>query len=263
MSKIPKIIHYVWLGGKPKSEETLKNIETWKKFNPDYEIIEWNESNSDLTSCPFVVEAMEQKKYSFASDWVRLNALKNYGGIYLDTDVEVIKSFDDLLDLDGFISFENEAHLQNAVMGSKKNPKWINDLIEYFSVRHFVVDGKIDYTSSPVVQTIYFHKFHNLKYKNSLQKIDDAITAFPCEYFSAKDYTTEKVTITENTYAIHNFAASWLTKQAKSLAKVLRCIRYIFGKKLFGCFTRMYVKSAEKKYYKEMKEVFDKKNNKK
>lgn len=263
MTKIPKIIHYMWLGDKPKSDETLKYIESWKKHNPDYKIMEWNESNIQLDSCPFMKETIENKKYGFTSDWVRLYALKKYGGIYLDTDVEVVKNFDDLLELDGFLSFENEAHVQSAVMASKKDSKWINDLFDYYSVRHYVVNNKIDYTSLPVIQSIYLHKFHNLKYKNSKQKLDNILTAFPCDYFSPKDYTTEKITITDNTYAIHNFAASWFSKKAKVLAKFLKGIRYIFGKKIFGCFTRIYVKSLEKKYYNEMKNVFNSKKDSK
>jgi len=262
MTKIPKIIHYMWVGGRPKSEEILKNIESWKKFCPDYEIIEWNENNFNLNDNQFIIDALANKKFAFVADWVRLYAINKMGGIWLDTDVELRKSFDDLLDLDGFIGFENEAHLETAIMAGKKGSNWINTLYKYYTNRSFYRKGKPDLTPNTIINTIFLNKFYGLKYKNCMQVLPDELTAFPVDYFAPKDYTTGKITITDNTYAIHKFSGSWMEKGASKQAKFLRVIRKIFGKRIFGCFTRMYVKSLQKRYLNEYYKVVGIINNK-
>lgn len=257
-TKIPKIIHYMWLGDRPKSEEIMQNIESWKKYNPDYEIIEWNDTNLDLNSCPFMTETCENKKYGFTADWVRLYGIKKYGGIWLDTDVEVIKPFGDLMNCDGFMSFENEVYIQSAVMAAKKDSEWINTLFKYYSVRHFVKKGKMDLTTLPVVQTILLHKFYGVKYKNKMQVIENQLTVLPNDYLAPKDYTTGEITITLNTITIHKFAASWFSKGAERLAKFLKGVRKVLGKKIFGWFTWCYIKNVEGRYLREYKKLVGK-----
>ena len=105
---IPKIIHYCWFGGKPFPSAVQKCIDSWKKYLPDYEIREWNETNYDLDKCKFAKEAYDQKKWAFVTDFVRLDVVYQYGGIYFDTDVEVIKSFDDLLNNKAFLGFDDD-----------------------------------------------------------------------------------------------------------------------------------------------------------
>ncbi|MBQ9792418.1 MAG: glycosyl transferase [Clostridia bacterium] len=254
-TKIPKIIHYMWVGNNPKSEEILKNIESWKKLNPDFEIIEWNENNFDLNYCQFIKDALSNKKYAFVADWVRLYAINKLGGIWLDTDVEVIKPFGELMNLDGFISFENEAYLETAIMAGKKGSQWINTLYKFYTNRSFYYKNEMDLTPNTVINSIFLKKFYNMKYKNKLQVIENELTIFPSDYFAPKDYTTGIITTTENTVAIHNFSGSWMSKNANKQQKFLRFIRKIFGKKIFGCFTRLYIKSVEKRYLKEYKQV--------
>lgn len=261
MSKIPKIIHYMWLGEKPLSEQTKQYIETWKKHNPDFEIKEWNEKNVDLNSCKFVVEAYKNKKYAFVADFVRLKALKEYGGIWLDTDVEVIKPFKDLLSLNGFLGFENEAYTESAIMASSKNSEYINLLYDFYSNRSFIKKNKMDQTPNTVIQSIFLKKYFGMKYKNKTQNLADELTVFTSDYFAPKDYTTGEITITENTYAIHNFAGSWFGKNANFFAKLLKGLRKIFGKKVFGFFTRIYIKSKEKTYLNEYKKILKNKEN--
>jgi len=269
MSNIPKIIHYMWLGEKPLSEQTKKYIETWKQHNPDYKIMEWNEKNVDTNCCDFVHEAYLNKKYAFIADYVRLKALKEYGGIWLDTDVEVTKSFDDLLSLNGFLSFENEAYTESAIMGSSKNSNYINLLYDFYFNRKFIKNNKMDLTPNTVIQSIFLKEYFGLKYKNVTQNLADELTVFTSDYFAPKDYTTGEITITKNTYAIHNFVGSWVGKNATFQAKFLRAVRKILGKKIFGFFTRCYIKSQEKTYLNEykkiinMKEKIESKENKK
>ena len=130
---IPKKIHYCWFGGNPLSEETKKYIETWKKYCPDYEIIEWNEKNFDVTKIPYVREAYESKKWAFITDYVRLYVMYTYGGIYMDTDVEVLKPLDSLLDLKGFSGFENETSIPTGIMAAKKGLPVIKNLMDEYN----------------------------------------------------------------------------------------------------------------------------------
>ena len=257
-TKIPKIIHYMWLGERPKNEEIMQNIESWKKYNPDFEIIEWNDTNLKLDTCPFMVETIENKKYGFTADWVRLYGIKKFGGIWLDTDVEVIKPFGELMNCDGFMSFENEVYIQSAVMAAKKDAEWIDTLFKYYDVRHFVKKKKMDLTTLPVIQTILLHKFYGVKYKNKMQVIDNQLTVFPNDYLAPKDYTTEITTITDNTITIHKFAATWFSKGAKMLAKFLKGVRKVLGKRIFGWFTWIYIKSVEGRYLREYKKLVGK-----
>ena len=120
MNKIPKKIHYCWFGGNPLPKETVEYIKSWKKYCPDYEIIEWNESNFDINRNLYIKQAYEAKKYAFVSDYVRVFALYKYGGIYLDTDVEVFKDFNDLLDNESFWGFEQENYIATSTIGAKK-----------------------------------------------------------------------------------------------------------------------------------------------
>ena len=127
---IPKIIHYCWFGNAPKDKKVQRCIESWKKFLPDYEIKEWNNSNVDLDMMPFVRKAYECGKFAFASDVIRLWALYNYGGIYFDTDVEVVKSFDALLFSKGFIGFENDSFVNTGqCVAAEKGSRIIGDMI--------------------------------------------------------------------------------------------------------------------------------------
>lgn len=254
-TKIPKIIHYMWVGNNPKSEEILNNIESWKKLNPDFEIIEWNENNFDLNFCQFIKDALSNKKFAFVADLVRLYAINKMGGIWLDTDVKLIKPFGELMNLDGFISFENEAYLETAIMAGKKDSQWINTLYKYYTNRSFYYKNEMDLTPNTVINSIFLKKFYNMKYKNKLQVIENELTIFPSDYFAPKDYTTGKITVTDNTVAIHNFSGSWMSKNASKQQKFLRFIRKVFGKKIFGWFTWIYIKSVEKRYLKEYKQV--------
>ena len=211
---IPKIIHYCWFGKGKLNELSIKCIESWKKFCPDYEIIEWNEENFDISINAYVKEAYEQKKYAFVSDYVRLYALYNYGGIYMDTDVEVLKSFDSLLKYDGFSGFEDNNGVQTAVMASKKGHDLIGELLSYYADKNFVNERGIPDLTTNVIIITNICKKYGLKLENNTQDIK-GIRFFPSEFFCPKSQKTGEIKITDNTYTIHHFYGSWIPYKYK------------------------------------------------
>lgn len=146
---IPKIIHYCWFGGKPLPDLAKKCISSWKKYCPDYEIIEWNETNFDLYYNDYVKEAYESKKWAFITDVVRLYALVNFGGIYMDTDVEVLKSLDEFLDNEAFSGFEAKDRIPTGIMASEKGSAIMSELLSDYEGVHFKNDdGSLDMTTN-------------------------------------------------------------------------------------------------------------------
>lgn len=206
---IPKIIHYCWFGKGSKSEQVQKCIDSWKIHLPGYVIKEWNEQNFDVNSVLYVKEAYTAKKYAFVSDYVRLYALYNEGGIYMDTDIEVIKNFDDLLINVSFIGFEDIDCIGSGVMGAKKGEKWLYDNMEYYHNRHFrLAFGILDVTTNVRIITKYMQK-KSLVLNNKYQRIDSQITIYPKDYFCPKSWKTQEICCTDNTYCIHHFECSW------------------------------------------------------
>ena len=184
--RIPKVIHYVWISGEPKPESVLKCIESWKKYCPDYEIKEWNKNNFDVNSNKFVKEALECKKYAFVADYVRLYALYNEGGIYMDSDVEVIKSLDEFLGHSVFSGFENSIWLQAAIMGAEKGNEWIKLLLDYYKDRHFIVDGKMNMTTNVDIITALTRIFYDVKLNNTNQELKNGVYLYSNDYFAPK-----------------------------------------------------------------------------
>lgn len=235
---IPKKIHYCWFGGKPLPADTVRYIATWREHCPDYEIKEWNESNFNLDLYPYVREAYDAGKYAFVSDVARLHALVAEGGVYLDTDVEVLKSFDPFLGHEAFTGFEDGSHVTTGVMGSEKGGRWARENLEAYADRHFVKpDGTYDTTTNVAVITAYMLR-HGLRLDDTLQHIDGLVTVYPREYFCPKDsyaYSRNPGNITGNTHAIHYFAGTWQTRNTPEyirLRKKYRIIPYFIRKKL-------------------------------
>lgn len=248
---IPKIIHYVWLGGKPLPDTLQKYIDGWKKSMPDYEFKEWNEHNFDLSVCKYAKEAYDRKKYAFASDFIRVAVLKQYGGIYLDIDVEVLKSFDPLLSDSFFLGFENEAHLESAVMGSEPDHPFIQKLYDFYMKASFVNKGKENLTPNVMYLTYLLKRDYGLKTKPVNQTLSkengDTVTVYTPEYFTPFNFNTRKENITENSYAVHRFANSWSPKALKNTQKFINFLRKIMGRRLFGCGLRIYAHSETRK----------------
>ena len=186
-------------------EDNLKCIESWKKFLPDYKLMLWY----DVNSIKFTRQAYQKKKYAFVIDPVRLQLLREHGGIWLDTDIEIIKNLDPLLELPAFMSFESDTLLHTGIVGSEKGAAWTDEYWKYMNRKPFIRwNGRLNKTPSTVIISRILKK-RGVKLDNTFQIYDDSLHIFPKDYFCPKDYKTGKITITDNTYCIHHFAGSW------------------------------------------------------
>lgn len=225
---IPKIIHYCWFGGNPLPEDAKYYIASWRKYCPDYEIMEWNEKTFDVRAVPYVKEAYEAKKWAFITDYVRLYALDHIGGIYMDTDVEVLKNLDVFLNKDGFSGFERVDAIPTGIMASKKGNPFINELLHEYDDLHFRrKDGTLDLTTNVTRITNSALKY-GLKLNNREQELWH-FTIYPKDYFCPKDCTTGQILLTKNTYTIHHFSGSWHSPRQKKWQKVERMVANKIG----------------------------------
>lgn len=225
-----KTIHYCWFGGAPKSKLIEQCVASWKKFCPGYEIIEWNETNYDLNCCDYVKEAYRAKKWAFVSDYVRHDVLNRYGGIYLDTDVELIRSIDEISDTK-YMGFEDEQSVNSGlIMKTEPNDWFCQAMLAQYQDDHFILpDGKCNlYTVCQ--RTVDILQAYGLVLNGATQKVKD-YTIFAKDYFCPIDMKTGKLIITPNTYSIHRYAASWVDSKSKLRGKVYRFINRIFGEK--------------------------------
>lgn len=234
--KIPKIIHYIWLGGKPLPELVNKCIESWKKYCPDFEIKRWDESNLDLNKYEFAKTAYQEKKYAFASDVFRFDILKEYGGIYMDVDVELIKPIDKFLENSLFLGFEGGNILNpGLIMGAEKNHKILNDMLEIYKNAKFDVNDTKNLTIC-VFTTKYLKEKFGLKEKDICQDLEGDVKVYSSDYFCPYNNITNQYKETENTVSIHWYNASWFNSKQKfklGLKKFLNTISFgLFGKAL-------------------------------
>lgn len=228
---IPKKIHYCWFGGNPLPELAQKCIASWKQYCPDYEIIEWNESNFDLNCCDYVREAYEAKKWAFVSDVARLYALVHHGGIYMDTDVEVLKPLDDILQYQAVSGFEGDDRIPTGLMAAEAGQPLFVELLRDYDGDHFVKpDGSYDTTTNVTRITNTCLKY-GLVLNNTLQTVG-GFTLFPKDYFCPKDCTTRVLTVTENSYTIHHFDGSWQTPEQQWFANTRQKLSRVLPFKL-------------------------------
>ena len=231
---IPKIIHFCWLSKDPYPEKIQLCLDSWEKKLSDYTIIKWdlNKCNEEGILNTWVKESYETKKYAFAADYIRLYAVYKYGGIYLDSDVEVIKSFNSLLHLPYFIGRESLGNrVEMAAFGAHAGCLWIKDCLSYYSNRNFILsDGTYDMTVMPDIVFNIIHSKYTIKNINTLTQFDkyeQTFNQFPNDWFCANIYqnsTDTKPTyfVTKNTYCIHHFANSWIKRnKIKQLIKRL------------------------------------------
>ena len=231
-NKIPKVIHYCWFGGNEIPKEYLDNIESWKKFCPDYEIKRWDESNYDINKCKFIKEAYDIKKWAFVTDYARLDIVYNYGGIYLDTDVEIVKNFDDLLDNDCFMGIECGNLVNTGIgFGAVKYNNFIKENKEYYEDKSIYDDsGNLNLINCPVI-TSKILKDKGALLNNKIEIIDN-VKIYPEEYFCPMNYFNGKTNITNNTYSIHKYSMSWGSKYEKRRSNLKRKLAKVFGVKL-------------------------------
>ena len=218
---IPKIIHYCWFGGSPLPEEAKKCIKSWKKHCPDYEIIEWNESNFDVNCNLYCKQAYECKKWAFVTDYARLWILYHHGGIYFDTDVKVLKSFDDFLNNECFVGIEKSQLYINVNtgvgMGAERGNKVVKDLLDSYDGIPFLVNGKHDITTCTVRNTNVL-KLFGYKNEDVFQQLD-GVTVYPSEYFSPMDMESGIIYKTKNTHSIHLYNLSWTSAENQKKRK--------------------------------------------
>lgn len=210
MSVIPQVIHCCWFGGKPLTPLAQKCIESWNKYLPEYPIITWNEKTFDVDSVPFTQEAYNCKKYAFVSDYVRLWALYHYGGIYMDTDVEVISDLDKFMNFQAFSGFEQDNYMPTGIMAAVPHHPWIHRMLEHYRGRSFFdPDGTMDLKPNVIFMTELAEKEFGLKRGNELQILKDDVHIFPNDYFCPMVWETREIKLTPNTHTIHHFAYSW------------------------------------------------------
>lgn len=215
---IPKIIHMCWFGSDPYPKKIRYCIDSWKKYLPDYKVILWDTERFDINSLAWTREANDAGKYAFMADYVRFYALYNYGGIYLDCDVEMIDSFDDLLDLPYFVG--NEAYpssIELSAFGAEKGLAWLKDAMDYYVDRHFIKEnGERDMVPLPFVMwPILSQKYEIVHIDDPLEFDPDPskICVFPQDWFNANPWAEDngfRYHVTEKTRCIHHFANSWL-----------------------------------------------------
>lgn len=229
ITNIPKSIHYCWFGGKEKPDIVKRCIQSWKENLKDYEIIEWNETNFDITSNSFVKEAYEAEKYAFVSDYVRVVALYNQGGIYLDTDVELYKSFDGFLHHETFWGFEQENYIATSTIGAKPGSKLIGHFLDSYDNKRFLrEDGSFDELTNVAIVTKILED-NGLIRDGSFQEMKGIGVVYPQTYFSPFDYINCRKFLTEETVAIHHFYKSWLPVRTRIKGRVKQWVAKVIG----------------------------------
>ena len=225
---IPKKIHYCWFGRGEKPKLAEKCIASWKKYCPDYEIIEWNEDNFDINSNRYVREAYESKKYAFVTDYVRLFALINHGGIYMDTDVEVVRSLDEFLTHEAFSGFEEEAWIPTGLMACEKDFPLFREYLSYYDKAKFInEDGSLNTTTNTFTITMMTEN-HGLVRNGEFQVVE-GFALYPREVFCPLDNSTGELHKNNQTAAIHWFSKSWLPTSIRYRSKVTRVFHRYFG----------------------------------
>lgn len=250
---IPKVIHYCWFGNNRKTRLMKKCIRSWKKLCPDYTLIEWNERNFDISqTCAYVQEAYSRQKWAFVSDYVRMWVLYKYGGVYLDTDVELIKPLDNLLDQPAFFGYQDERLINTGLgCGSEKGNPVVRCILEDYEKIHFIDEtGEMDLMPCTVRNTrVFTAMFGQIEKNNHIVYLPNAVL-YPKEYFSPIDCKTLEIEVTDNTYSIHWFAASWVDGNSwieREYGAFYKKVSRVLGDRLTYVFVTIYYSLFRKK----------------
>lgn len=226
---IPKRIHYCWFGGNEMPEEAKACVASWRKYCPDCEIVRWDETNFDVNCCDYVREAYAARKWAFVSDYARFMILYEHGGVYFDTDVELIKPLEPIIARGAFMGLEQSGGVENSYcdvapglgLGSEAGTPFFREMLDYYESIHFMTaDGSMN-TATVVRYTTDMLKKYGLRNSPEVQQIN-GITVYPPEYFSPLNFNTGELKITENTYSIHHYAASWFTPMDWRILRIER-----------------------------------------
>lgn len=231
---IPKIIHYIWFGRNPYPEKVAYCIESWKKHLPEYEFKLWNEDTFDIESVQFTKEAYKNKKWAFVSDYVRVYALYNFGGLYLDTDIEVLRTFNDLLDNRMVLGTDDEGYLTAFMASEKRHPFW-KSILEYYESNPFErEDGSLNMEVNNTLLQEHLTKY-GYRILNAFQKLDEGIVVFPDDYFHVVSLLDGSKHKTKNTYAIHWHTLLWISPMRRLIRFIrLRILSPLLGRNLLN-----------------------------
>ena len=226
-SMIPKLIHYFWFGFSPKPEIVVKCIESWKKFLPDFKIIEWNESNYDINKCMYMAEAYKSKKWAFVTDYARFDILYKYGGIYFDTDVEIIRTFPgEYFEKTAFTGVESNNYISpGLVLASEKGNEFLRQVLDIYNKEHFIVNGKENLKTVNIFTTELLQE-KGFVLDGTYQEID-GVCIYPSEYFCGFNLDIHEPEITDKTICIHHYAATWKKNTIKK--KIQKIIKKYLG----------------------------------
>lgn len=242
MQSIPQIIHYCWFGGNPMPELVEKCIASWKKYCPDYQFMRWDESNFDIDSYCYTKEAYKEKKWAFVSDVARLHALVEYGGVYLDTDMELLKPLDDLMSNIGFCGFEGENAVNVAIVGCQKGDLLVEQLLALYKDQCFIREDNSYNMTTIVDRLTELCKGLGLILDGSMQEINGFVF-YPSEYFYPFNLGKERLTLTDNSYSIHYYEGSWLSDEDKEYIKLrkklMRFMPFVFARYISKFITTM------------------------
>ena len=223
---IPKIIHYCWFGRGEKPKLTQKCIESWKKYCPDYEIIEWNEDNFDINMNPYTKMCYETRKFAFLTDYVRLLVIKEHGGVYMDTDVEMVRSFDGLLKNKAYIGFETDDYVNTGQgFGSEANNPVLDVMIAKYDD---LLDGEHGTIGCPILNTEALVDC-GLQRNGKPQRLEN-ITVYPADVFNPYDDPTGVLTRTNHTCSIHWYGKTWMDKKVVLKSKLMKPVHRLMGK---------------------------------
>jgi len=234
---IPHKIHYCWFGGKPLPKSAVKCITSWEKYFPGWEIVRWDESNFDIDAIPYTREAAGKGKWAFVSDYARFWILYHHGGVYFDTDVEIIRPMDDIIARGAFMGFEKSHSVIGVAsglgIGAQAKMPIYQSILEHYSTLHF-----IDGTGNIIPDTVVKHvtdvlSSAGLYLDDREQRIND-ITIYPNDFFNPLDDATGRLTITPNTRSIHHYAKTWCDNYGPLRTFIMRRLHRIFGVTFFA-----------------------------
>ena len=235
---IPKIIHYCWFGSNPMPGLAKRCVSSWKKHCSDYEIICWNERNFNINTVPFTMQVAKVKKWGFIVDYIRAHVVYYYGGIYLDTDVELLKPFDsDMLRNICFSGFENKRNIApGLIFAGVKGCHIAKELMDFYADYNFIQkNGDLNLTASPKIFTNMLIKY-GLKRNNTYQELG-MFTSYPTEYFCPMSLKSRMINVTKNTYCIHHYAGSWLSEEDVQRIDLRKKICAMLGDNIFSQIT--------------------------
>lgn len=220
-----KIIHYCWFGGKPLPKLARNCIKSWKKFLPDFEIKEWNESNFDVNCTSFSKKAYECKKWGFVADVARVYALEQYGGIYFDTDMMITKNIDFLLENNVFIGWENHVHVAVGVLGVRdKHNSFIEELMAFYRTTEFDLNDIYNITIPVIFSKILKQNYGLTSKSKEIQVLKDDIHVYPRDYFYPMSYDNQSNEFTDNSCMIHYYDASWASRRERNAVRIIRVV---------------------------------------